>query len=219
MLVVWLHFLPSCAVYSMFVAMSLFANCLINCLMLGGNVIECVNSYKILGVIIMDEDLKWNSHVKYFSKKACKKVIFAQSTAYCVEVCQDSILKIYPSTVRPVLENVAPVWQAIPAYLSDAIERVRKRALYIICAESESYVLALQLRELDSLDNRRDDLCNRYMTQMKSPSHPLHHLLPCPLLNEPKYNLRHDLNKYLFTNTIACTTKRAENFFMFRYFN
>ena len=54
----------------MFVAMGLFANCLINCLMLGGNVIECVNSYKILGVIIIDEDLKWNSHVKYFSKKA-----------------------------------------------------------------------------------------------------------------------------------------------------
>ena len=43
-----------------------------------------------------------------------------------------------------------------------------------------------QLGELDSLDNRKDYLCNKYMTQMKSPSHTLHHLLPSPLLNEPK---------------------------------
>ena len=33
------------------------------------------------------------------------------------------------STVRPVLEYAVPVWQNIPAYLSEAIERVQKRAL------------------------------------------------------------------------------------------
>ena len=50
--------------------------------------------------------------------------------------------------------------------------------------------------------------------------HPLHHLLPCPLLNEPEYNLRRNSQKYyLFNNTRACSTKRADNFFKFRYFN
>ncbi|XP_078352786.1 uncharacterized protein LOC144637598 [Oculina patagonica] len=33
------------------------------------NVIECVNTYKILGVI-MDKDLKWNCHIDYITKKA-----------------------------------------------------------------------------------------------------------------------------------------------------
>ena len=73
---------------------------------------------------------------------------------------------------------------------------------------------ALQLGELDSLDNSRDYLCNKYMTQMKSPSHPLHHLLPSPLLNEPEYNLRrHSQKHYLYKNTKACRTKSAENVF------
>ena len=49
------------------------SNCLINPIIVGGNVIKSVNSYKILGVI-MDNDLKWNSHVDYIIKKACKKL-------------------------------------------------------------------------------------------------------------------------------------------------
>lgn len=36
------------------------ANCLINPIIIGGDVTECVNTCKILGVI-MDKDLKWNS--------------------------------------------------------------------------------------------------------------------------------------------------------------
>ena len=39
------------------------SNCLINSIIIGGNVIKSVNTYKILGVI-MDNDLKWNSHVE-----------------------------------------------------------------------------------------------------------------------------------------------------------
>ena len=119
-----------------------------------------------------------------------------------------------------ISKYAVPVWQAIPAYLCYATQRVQKRALYIIYPEAVSHAHALQLGELDGLDNRRDYLCNKYMTQMKSPSHPLHHLLSSPLLNEPKYHLRRNSKKYyLFKDTIACRTKRAENFFTFRYFN
>ena len=38
-------------------------------LIIGGNVINRVNTNKILGVI-MANDLKWNSHVDYIIKKA-----------------------------------------------------------------------------------------------------------------------------------------------------
>ena len=38
---------------------------------------------------------------------------------------------------------------------------LKKRALYIIYPEAESRAHTVQLGELNSLDNRRDDLCNR----------------------------------------------------------
>ena len=104
-------------------------------------------------------------------------------------VSQPNTLRIYLSTVRPVLEYAVPVWQNIPAYLSEAIERVQKRALNIIYPEAESYAHALQLGKLDRLDDRRVLLCYKYMAKMKSPSHPLHHLLPSPLLDAPNYTL------------------------------
>ena len=49
------------------------SNCLINPIIIGGNVIKRANAYKILGVI-MDNHLKWNCHVDYIIKKACKKL-------------------------------------------------------------------------------------------------------------------------------------------------
>ena len=39
-------------------------------------------------------------------------------------------------------EYAVPVWQDILAYLSEAIERVQKRALNIIYPEEESYAHA-----------------------------------------------------------------------------
>ena len=78
----------------------------------------------------------------------------------------------FTSAVRPVLEYAGPVWQNIPAYLTEAIERVQKRALNIIYSEAESYAHALQLGKLDRLDDTRVHLCYKYMAKMKSPSHP-----------------------------------------------
>ncbi|KAL9961061.1 hypothetical protein ACROYT_G029941 [Oculina patagonica] len=138
-------------------------NCLINPIVLGDNVIECVNTYKILGVI-MDKDLKWNCHIDYTTKKA--------------------------------------FWQAIPGYLSDAIERIQKRALHIIYPEAESYAHALQLAQLVRMDTRREDLCGKYMNQMKSDEHPIHHLLPRPALIESKYNISMSASAVYTTATV-----------------
>ena len=116
-------------------------------------------------------------------------------------------MRIYLSTVRPVLEYAVPVWQDIPAYLSEAVERVQKRALNIIYPETESYAHALQLGKLDRLDDRRVLLCYKYMAEMKSPS---------PILDAPNYTLRQKTQKYyLFRNMQVCRTKRVEDFFTF----
>ena len=134
----------------------------------------------------MDNELKWNCHVDYIIKKACKK-LYPPRVLHRARVSQPNILRMYLSSVQPVLEYAVSVWQNIPAYLSKAIERVQKRALNIIYPVAESYAHALQLGKLHRLDDRRVLLCYKYMAKMKSPSHPLHHLLPSPLLDAPNY--------------------------------
>jgi len=42
------------------------------------------------------------------------------------------ILKVYLTTIRPILKYGVQVWQDIPAFLSDKLESVQKRALLII---------------------------------------------------------------------------------------
>ena len=117
------------------------------------------------------------------------------------------------------MEYAVLVWQDIPAYLSEAIERVQKRALNIIYPEAESYAHALQLGKLAMLDDRRVHLCYKYMAKVKSLTHPLHHLLPSPLLDVPNYLLKQKTHKYyLFRNMQACRTKRVEDFLTFNYF-
>ena len=64
------------------------SNCLINPMVIGGNVIECVNACKILGAI-MDKDLKWNSHVELIIKKASKK-LYSLRVLRQARVCQAS---------------------------------------------------------------------------------------------------------------------------------
>ena len=127
------------------------SNCLINPIIIGGNVIKCANTYKILRDI-KNDDLKWNCHVDDIIKKACKK-LYSLRVLRGARVSQLKILRINFSTVRPVLEYAVPVRKNIPAYLSKAIERVQKRALNIIYPEAESYAHALQSGKLDRLDD------------------------------------------------------------------
>lgn len=44
-------------------------NCVINPIVLDSKVVERVNTYKILGVI-MDKDLTWDCHIEYITKKS-----------------------------------------------------------------------------------------------------------------------------------------------------
>ena len=69
------------------------SNCLINPIIIGCNVIKRVNTYKILGVI-MDNDLKWNCHVDYIIKKACK-TLYSLRVLRRARVSQPNILRIY----------------------------------------------------------------------------------------------------------------------------
>ena len=70
------------------------------------------------------------------SLEKCKK-LSSLRVLRRARVCQPNMLRIYLGSVRPVLEYAVPVWQDIPAYLSEAIERVQKRSLNIVYPEAE----------------------------------------------------------------------------------
>ena len=85
----------------------------------------------LLGVIISN-DLKWNAHVEYVIAKAAKR-LYALRLLKRAGVMPEDMLNAYTYNIRSVLEYAAQAWQDyIPAYLSDAIESIQKRALRII---------------------------------------------------------------------------------------
>jgi hypothetical protein len=57
-----------------------------------------------------------------------------------VGVKKRSIVKVYATMIRPILEYDIPVWQSIPDHLSQKIEFIKKRALKINFPEANSYM-------------------------------------------------------------------------------
>ena len=92
--------------------------------------IQKVKKYKLLGVTFTD-DLKLKEYVDYIYKRACKR-LYALRILRRAGVGTDNMLKAYITIIRPLLEYAGPVWQAIPEYLSNKIESVRRRAFKII---------------------------------------------------------------------------------------
>ena len=156
---------------------------------IGDSVVECFKCYKLLGVYI-DNDLKWNSHIDYIVKKSSKKLYSLRLLKRSV-VEPENILKVYLSTIRPVVEYAIPIWQSIPDYLAGRVESIQRRALKIIYPEAESYDQSLKVAKLETLASRRISLCTKYMNNTKaSESHPLHKLLPRKHSRDIGYHLR-----------------------------
>ena len=133
----------------MLINFMLYPNFTLRPLVVVNNCIERVSTGKILGEFI-DSDLRWNSHVDFISKKACKK-LYSLRILRRAGVDQASMLKIYTSSVRSLLEYAVPVRQSIPGYLSDKIESIQKRALNIIFPSADSYSDAFDLARMKNL--------------------------------------------------------------------
>ena len=118
-------------------------------IVLGNNTVECVTTYKLLGIIISN-DLKWNEHIDYISKKASKGM-YSLRILKKVGVNRQGILKVYLKTIRPILEY--GVRQDIPEFLSNKLESIQKRALHIIYP-CHSYLDALNTTNLSSFEKK-----------------------------------------------------------------
>lgn len=171
-----------------------------------GSVIERVSEAKILGVTLQS-DLKWNSHIENTIKKANKRL-------HLLNLCrraglnQCDLLEVYCSLIRSLLEYCSVVWHpCLPAYLSDSVEKVQKRALHIIFGHNE-YDVCLEMSNLKKLSERREEQCKRLFEKMKDPKHKLHDLLPGARTID--YNLR-CVNPF---ESIMCQTNRYANTFV-----
>ena len=100
------------------------------------------------------------------------------------------IVYIYCSVIRSVLEYARPVWHpGLTSKLSKDTERVQERCLGIIFQQL-SYSEALDKSGLNRLDTRREEITKQIFRQIKSPTHPLHYLIPSTKVSSSQMILR-----------------------------
>ena len=158
-----------------------------------------VQNAKILGLTI-SSNLKWTNHINEVIKKANKRLYFIILLKRA-KVSPKDIVNFYCTVIRPILEYCAPVFHySIPSFLSEDLETVQKRALKIILP-ANSYSETLEYFNLQTLFQRRDEMCNKIFTNITiNPTHKLHNLLPPK--HESVYQLRNNrLFERFETNT------------------
>ena len=128
---------------------------------------ECFSILKLLGVIIQ-ANLRWNSHVNEIIKKASRKFYLIRSLKRFNAPRKD-LLTLYTSYIRPTLEYCVHLWNSgITVQQSNDIEMIQKRALRIILSDQYvSYRNALQKTELATLNERRDKLSLKFAESLQ----------------------------------------------------
>ena len=131
---------------------------------------------KLLGVTL-SSDLTWDAHIEDVHCKASQRLYFLRLLQRA-GVDNTSIVRIYTSLIRSLLEYACQVWHtSLTATLSKKLEGIQKRALRIVFPDL-SYSEALTQAHLTTLHDRRDKLCRRFFHSIMSPTHKLHSLLP-----------------------------------------
>ena len=126
---------------------------------LDGCELDLVEQIKLLGIVIRS-DLKWSDNTDYMVKRAYKKLWILRRLK-ALGAGPDDLLDLYIKQIRCLLELAAPAWNGslTRSEIVD-IERVQKCALRIILGTSyEDYSSALEISNLESLENRREILC------------------------------------------------------------
>ena len=131
-------------------------------------------------------------------------------------VNREGILKVYLTTIRPILEYGVQVWQDVPEFLSNKLESIKKRALYIIYP-CHSYLDALNTTNLRSLKERRTQLCCKYIQKMTQNDYPINFLKPRTATSDHSYNLRTSDNNrnIVYADRSCCRTQCSGAFISF----
>lgn len=187
-----------------------YNSCISRPIDIGGNTIEKVSSFKLLGVYLSD-DLSWGVHCDYVMKRANRRMFALRQLRKCGVPPLD-IVAIYCSLMRSVLEYGSVVFADLPSYLSNAMEAIQKRALAIIWP-GLPYVDALERAGISTLFDRRVEACEVFIKRIP-PSNPLHPLIHKRVVNATgRYSLRSNRSKY----PMPTRTDRFKNFVTVKY--
>jgi len=119
--------------------------------------------------------IKCDDHIDASTSKAAKILWFLKKLG----VSEDDLVHYYQTVVRPVLEYACPVWHSsLSNQKTKLLEDVQRRALQIIVRKSP-YAEACCMLGIQSLADRRSELCRTLFKQIvNNEFHSLHYLLP-----------------------------------------
>ena len=137
---------------------------------MNGDQLDVVEEMKLLGVVITS-DLKWSKNTEYITKKGFNR-LWMMRRLKRIGASEEDLLDTYTKQVRSLLELAVPVWHAaLTVYDRTQIERVQKTAFSIILGNKyTSYKDALETLEMDTLEERRGNLCLKFA--LKASVHP-----------------------------------------------
>ena len=123
-------------------------------LLLNGEVLEIVDTYKYLG-ILLTHDLSWSPHISAVCAKA-RRILGLIYRRFFGSTDQDAIKQLYISLVRPHLEYGSQVWDPHLTKDKALLENVQMFACRIACSRWDaSYDDLLKFFELQTLQEHR----------------------------------------------------------------
>ena len=153
---------------------------------IAGKAIHTVHVFKLLGVMINDK-LTWNDHVEFMVSKASRRIYFL-CLLKRAGIPPLDIVAVYCSIIRSVLEYASEIWHpGLTQEHTHAIEHIQKRAMDIAFPDI-SYAEALTEAKIETLEQRRTNLCRKFFQNISDPCHKLNYLLPTQRKN---LKLRH----------------------------
>ena len=138
--------------------------------------IERVESCTLLG-IQLNSSLTWNEHIDKVYKRANQRLHFIAQLKR-TKVDGKDMVAVYTSLIRPILEYACQLWHGgLNKQQEILLESIQERALSMAFPSCE-YTTALQLANITSLYDRREELCKRLFISAQDESHKIHGLLP-----------------------------------------
>ena len=116
--------------------------------------------------MIIENSLKWKSHVEYICGKARKK-FFILINMMNLKLDYQIILDIYIKEIRPILEYGAVVFHSgLTKDLSEQLETIQRHVFKLLSRYINvkfSYTEACIFFQVDFLHSRRSDLCYSFV--------------------------------------------------------
>ena len=150
--------------------------CIHDPLLIGNVELSIVNEAKILGVLLQS-NLKWDSHVAQVTKK-CNRKLYMLRNLKRFNMPLPDLVTVFTGYIRPVLEYACPVFNSsLTKKQENKLEAIQKRACKIIFGTGyTTYETALSTCKLLALTERREQLCLAFAKSIEKNPHVNHWL-------------------------------------------